>query len=218
VRVTARSPWPGADRDPLGAGRDQRPRPFPFGLVEPPRETGATGQDSPLPPGRLDPLADRHPPCTASELDTGAVTCGLASWQCWGRIAVCVSSPSVSDHDQDLWLAAPAGPRPVVQERRDPGSPSRTHGATPSGRPAQARLGRPRGPGRADPAPASLAARPSACHTGHAAGLAPPPDHTQLDVSEPARPPGNQPGDPQPGAGGWHARIRPGGTAGCTAS
>jgi hypothetical protein len=25
----------GADRDPLGAGRDQRPRPFPFGLLQP---------------------------------------------------------------------------------------------------------------------------------------------------------------------------------------
>jgi hypothetical protein len=31
----------GADRDPLGAGRDQHPCPFPFGLLEPPaaRET-----------------------------------------------------------------------------------------------------------------------------------------------------------------------------------
>jgi hypothetical protein len=29
-----------ADRDPLGAGRDQRPRPFPPGLVQPPRGTG----------------------------------------------------------------------------------------------------------------------------------------------------------------------------------
>ena len=46
----------------------------------------------------------------------------------------------------------------------------------------------------------AVAARPSARHAGHAAGLAPPPDHTQVDVSEPARPPGDQPGDPRPGA------------------
>jgi hypothetical protein len=31
--------------------------------------------------------------------------------------------------------------------------------------------------------------RAPARHPGHAAGLAPPPDHTQVDVPEPARPP-----------------------------
>src|SRR5258708_17565134 len=43
------------------------------------------------------------------------------------------------------------------------------------------------------------AARPSARHTRHAAGLAPPPDHAHVDVSEPARPPADQPGHPRPG-------------------
>src|SRR4029077_4468289 len=43
-------------------------------------------------------------------------------------------------------------------------------------------------------------ARASAGHAGHIAGLAPPPDHTQVDVSEPVRSPGDQPGDPRPGA------------------
>jgi putative transposase len=46
------------------------------------------------------------------------------------------------------------------------------------GHPAEAGLGRPGGPGGARPAAADRAARPSARHTGHAAGLAPPPDHT----------------------------------------
>ncbi len=56
------------------------------------------------------------------------------------------------------------------------------------------------GPGSAGPAAANCVARQSARHSGHAAGLAPPPDHTQADVSEPVRPPGDQPGDPRPGA------------------
>src|ERR1039457_5185530 len=37
-------------------------------------------------------------------------------------------------------------------------------------------------------------------HARHATGLAPSPDHPQVDVSEPGRPSENQPGDPRPGA------------------
>ena len=44
------------------------------------------------------------------------------------------------------------------------------------------------------------AAVPAARHARDAAGLAPPPDHTHMDISEPARPPRDQPGDPGPGA------------------
>jgi hypothetical protein len=44
------------------------------------------------------------------------------------------------------------------------------------------------------------AARPSDRHAGHAAGLAPPPDHTQVDVPEPARSPGDQPEHPRSSA------------------
>jgi hypothetical protein len=58
----------------------------------------------------------------------------------------------------------------------------------------------PGGPGSAGPAAASRAACPPARQTGHAAGLAPPSDHAQVDVSEPARPTAHQPGDPRPGA------------------
>jgi len=39
-----------------------------------------------------------------------------------------------------------ARPRPGVQERGDHGAPWQRHGAPASGRPAQPRLGRPRGP------------------------------------------------------------------------
>src|ERR1019366_6040403 len=60
--------------------------------------------------------------------------------------------------------------------------------------------GRPGGPGRAGPAAASRTARPPARHAGHVTDLAPPPDHPQVDIPEPARPPGDQPGDPRPGA------------------
>jgi hypothetical protein len=45
-------------------------------LVQPPRGTGDKDQDPPLPPGRLDPLADRHPPSLPAafrKLDTIAV-------------------------------------------------------------------------------------------------------------------------------------------------
>src|SRR5207244_2341488 len=68
-----------ANRDSLGAGRDQRPRPFPFGLLQPPRGTGDPGQDSPLPLGCLDLLADRHPPILPAafrKLDAVAVLTG----------------------------------------------------------------------------------------------------------------------------------------------
>jgi hypothetical protein len=66
--------------------------------------------------------------------------------------------------------------------------------------PARAGLGRPCHPGRTGPAPASRAARPPARHAGHGAGLAPPPDHRQVDVPEPARPAAHQAGHPRPGA------------------
>ena len=42
--------------------------------------------------------------------------------------------------------------------------------------------------------------RRPARHSGHDAGLAPPPDHPQMDVPEPARPAAHQPGHPRPGA------------------
>ncbi len=58
----------------------------------------------------------------------------------------------------------------------------------PPGHAAQARLGRPRDDGGAGPAAANRAARSPARHARHAAVLAPPPDHPQVDVFEPGRP------------------------------
>ena len=37
--------------------------------------------------------------CTASELDAGSVSCGLADPAGWGKIAVRVCPPAVLDHD-----------------------------------------------------------------------------------------------------------------------
>ncbi len=67
------------NRHALGAGRDQRPPPFPSGPLQPPRGTGDPCQDSPLPPARLDPPADRHPPIVPAafrKLDAVAVLAG----------------------------------------------------------------------------------------------------------------------------------------------
>jgi hypothetical protein len=90
-------------------------------------------------------------------------------------------------------------------------------GAPASGPPAQAGLGRSGGPGGTGPAAASRVARPSASSTGHAARLAPPPDHTEVDVSEPARSSGDQPQHPRPGTAAGAGE--PGeDTAGCTVS
>ena len=61
-------------------------------------------------------------------------------------------------------------------------------------------------------------ARPSARHARHATGRASPPDQTQLDVSDPARPAGDQPADPRPGAAAGAGEPRAGDTAGCAAS
>ena len=62
--------------------------------------------------------------CTASELAAGAVTCGLAGWAGCGKIAVCVPSPALPDHDPGLRLAGAARPQPGVQGRGDHGAPS----------------------------------------------------------------------------------------------
>lgn len=73
-------------------------------------------------------------------------------------------------------------------------------------------LGRPGGPGSAGPAATSRATCPPARQTGHTAGLAPPSDHAQADVPEPARPTAHQPGDPRPhtaaGAASTASRTR----------
>src|SRR6266581_8106822 len=112
----------GADRDPLGAGRDQRPRPFPFGLPQPPRGTGHPGQDPPLPHGRLDPLADRHPPivpATFRKLDAVAVLTGPLLPGTLSPLSV-PPMPGPSPKPPDGILA---GPWPIPKRRSSmPGS------------------------------------------------------------------------------------------------
>ena len=60
-------------------GLRQCPRPFPPGLLQPPRGPADPRQHPPLPPGRLDLLADRHPPIVPAafrKLDAIAVLTG----------------------------------------------------------------------------------------------------------------------------------------------
>ena len=77
---------------------------------------------------------------------------------------------------------------------------ARGDGAPSADDPAQAGLGRPRGPGGTGPAAATLAAGESAGYAGNAADLASSADHPKVDLPEPARPPADQPGDPRAGA------------------
>jgi hypothetical protein len=83
---------------------------------------------------------------------------------------------------------------------------------------AQAGLGRSRSPGGPGPAAARRAAWQPAGHAGNPAGLAPPSDHPQVDLPQPARPPADEPGDPRSGAATGRGEPGLGDTAGCTAS
>ena len=72
VTATARPPRPACESKSLGAGRDQRPHPFPLGLLQPLRGPADPRQHPLLPSARFDPLADRHPPNHASSVqETG---------------------------------------------------------------------------------------------------------------------------------------------------
>ena len=46
--------------------RDQRPRPFPLGLLSRHATRDTPDQDPPLPPTRLDPFVDRHLPIVSA--------------------------------------------------------------------------------------------------------------------------------------------------------
>jgi len=115
---------------PLGAGRDQRPRPFPPGLFQPPRGPGDPRQHPPFPPGRLDPLADRHPPSlpavfrkldavavlTARLLPAPAGVAGViagAGFQCVTRRGMLEGIISYRN-DNGAWLNAAGDHAPAV--------------------------------------------------------------------------------------------------------
>jgi putative transposase len=101
----------------------------------------------------------------------------------------CVPSPALPDLRPALRLAGPARSFGGVQGRGAAGAAARGRCATPDPAAAPAGLGRPRGPRRADPAPAGKAADAPADHTRHRASVAPPPDRQEMDLSAPGGPP-----------------------------
>src|SRR5690349_10305000 len=115
-------------------------------------------------------------------------------------IAIHVFPSVVLDPGPGVRLAGPAGPQSGIQGCGDHGAAARAGGASPPDSPAQAGLGRPRDPGGPGPPAVTGTAGEPAGYAGNAAGLAPPSDYPQVDVPEPAGPPGGRPGDPRPGA------------------
>src|SRR5437016_11357842 len=86
-----------------------------------------------------------------------------------------VPSPALPDLHPGLRLAGPARSVARVQERRVARAAARGRRAAPYQPPAPAGLGRPRGPRRADPAPAPKSADAPAGHARYRAAVAPPP-------------------------------------------
>jgi hypothetical protein len=72
-----------------------------------------------------------------------------------------------------------------VQERRAPGAAARGRRAAAHQSPAPARLGRPGGDGRADPAPTGKAAGAPAGHPWYRPAVAPPPGRPEAGLPEP---------------------------------
>ena len=94
--------------------------------------------------------------------------------------------PSALSHlHPGLRLAGPARPVTRFQERRTAGVAARGRRAAPRHPAATAGLGRPRRPGRTDPAPARKAAIAPAGHARHRAQVAPPPGQKEVDLPEP---------------------------------
>lgn len=100
-------------------------------------------------------------------------------------MAICVSAPALSHLRPALRLDGPARPVIGLQERRTAGAAAWVRGAARHSSAATARLGRPRSPRGADPAPADPAADTPAGHPRHCPALAPPPRHPEADLSAP---------------------------------
>src|SRR6266576_3524280 len=100
-----------------------------------------------------------------------------------------VPSPALPDLHPALRLAGPVRPLAGLQGHRAAGAAARGCRAAPYHAQAPAGLGRSRGPRRADPAPARQPADAPAGHTRHCAAVAPPPRHTEVDLSAPDGPP-----------------------------
>ena len=98
-----------------------------------------------------------------------------------------VPPSALSDLHPGLRLAGPARPVTRLQERGAAGAAARDRRAAPRHSAAPAGLGRPRGPRRADPAPAGKAAAAPAGHARNRAAVAPPPGHPEMGLPEPDR-------------------------------
>jgi hypothetical protein len=99
-----------------------------------------------------------------------------------------VPPSALSDLRSALRLAGPTRPLAGVHERRAARAAARGHRAAPHQSAAPPGLGRPRGPSRADPAPAGKAADVPPAHPRHGSSVAPPPGHPEVDLPEPERP------------------------------
>src|SRR5271165_5759925 len=100
---------------------------------------------------------------------------------------ICVPAPALPRLRPGLRLAGPARPVIGVEKRGTAGAAARGSRAAPDPSVAPARLGRPRSPRRADPAPASTAAEAPAGHPRHRPALAPPPRRPEVDLPQPDR-------------------------------
>ena len=111
----------------------------------------------------------------------------MSRGQLHGIMIIRVPAPALPHLRPALRLADPAQPFIRLQERRTARAPARSRRAAPYQPPATARLGRPRRPSRADPAPAATSADAPAGHPRHRPALAPPPGHPPLDLPAPHR-------------------------------
>ena len=98
-----------------------------------------------------------------------------------------VPPPALPHLRPALRLAGPARPVIGLQGRGAARAAARGRRAAPHQSAAPAGLGRPRGPRRADPAPAGKAADAPAGHPRHRPAVAPPPGHPEVDLPEPDR-------------------------------
>src|SRR3984957_13766404 len=96
-----------------------------------------------------------------------------------------VLAPALPHLRPALRLAGPAWPVIGLQGRRAARTAARGRRTAPNQSPAPARLGRPRSPRRADPAPAREAASAPADHPRYRPALAPPPRRPQVDLPAP---------------------------------
>jgi len=108
-------------------------------------------------------------------------------------------SPTALPHLRPaLRLACPARPVIGLQGRRAARAAARDRRAAPHSSAAPAGLGRPRGPRRADPAPAGKAADAPAGHSRHCPAVASPSGHPEVDLPEPDRTAAGQRRDRRP--------------------